>query len=1105
MSEPHFQKSYQRLNNAQKKAVDTIEGPVLVVAGPGSGKTEILSLRVANILQKKDVYASNILCLTFTDSASVNMRKRLAKIIESEAYHVNIHTFHNFCVDVIQRYPEYFYDGALFEPADEVVQREVLEEIFQQMSHDNPIQSTHPDHGFVYLDHAKDAIGYIKSGGLTPDEFHSVLDHNKHIIDSVEERIDAIFSKRVSQGLLDEIDSFIDELTQIDTNKMPVPHLRPLHEVLALSLEESLTQAENEESTKPITAWKQDHTLKSDGKRILKAADYQNKLYSLADVYEQYSTLMYERGYYDFDDMLLDVIQEVENNKTLKAQLQEQYQYIHVDEFQDTNDAQMRLLLLLADTPLESNQPNVMAVGDDDQAIYKFQGAEISNILNFKHRFSDTEVITMTDNYRSTQDILDSARSVITQGKERLEEMMDDMQKDLSAALHEETGTVEEHVYPTATHQYHGIAKQIRAQIDDGADPSEIAVIGRRHTDLKSLVPYLQESNIPITYERQQNVFEEPHIHQLVVMAKFVHSLGQKDKETADEYLPEILSFPFWELDRRIVWKISLASDKEQKRWLEVMLEHTNQQINQIAEFFLECGQRARNEPVEYILDTLVGAHIETSKHDTNKNIPPSRTQTDDDFVSPFKEFYFSKEQFEEHKSEYLRFLSSLKTFISAVREYRRGSMLKLADLIDFIETHENNDLPVKDTSPFVNADDAVELMTAHKAKGREFERVYVISSQERIWAGRSYGSYLPLPLNMPFAPPGNTTDDQLRLFYVAMTRAKKQLYLNRFQFEDDGGEALPVQFLTEIDVPQEEYTRDDMPSVSALLETTVPNTHTPPFVKEEKALLSPLVEDYQLSVTHLTNFLDVTEGGPQHFLQQNLLRFPQPMPVAARYGSVIHKTLKQVYLSLKDTNRRPPVESVIDWFRTELSKQRLSERDKKHFQKRGGDALQLFYEHKKDTFAQDHFAEFNFRQEGVRVEGADITGKIDKMVPNEKTMQVHDFKTGSVLKEWNDRVKKSWRYKNQLIFYKLLVDNSKTFGDEYTVDTGVLEFVEPQDGTLHELSLSITAAQTKRMKSLINIVYDHITDLSFPAVDQYEESIDGIRAFADDLIKEAK
>ncbi|PSO46709.1 MAG: hypothetical protein BRC24_00565, partial [Parcubacteria group bacterium SW_4_46_8] len=444
----------------------------------------------------------------------------------------------------------------------------------------------------------------------------------------------------------------------------------------------------------------------------------------------------------------------------LKAQLQEQYQYIHVDEFQDTNDAQMRLLLLLADTPLEPDQPNVMAVGDDDQAIYKFQGAEISNILNFKHRFSDTEVITMTDNYRSTQDILDSARSVITQGKERLEEMMDDMQKDLSAALHEKTGTVEEHVYPTATHQYHGIAKQIRAQIDDGADPSEIAVIGRRHTDLKSLVPYLQELDIPVTYERQQNVFEEPHIHQLIVMAKFVHSLAQKNKQEADEYLPEILSFEFWELDRRTIWEISLEADTKKKRWLEVMLDHTNQQINQIAEFFLECGQRARNEPVEYILDTLVGAHIETSKHDTNKNIPPSRTQTDDGFVSPFKEFYFSKEQFEEHKSQYLRFLSSLKTFINAVREYRRGSMLKLADLIDFIETHENNDLPVKDTSPFVNADDAVELLTAHKAKGREFERVYVLSCQERIWAGRSYGSYLPLPLNMPFAPPGNTTDD---------------------------------------------------------------------------------------------------------------------------------------------------------------------------------------------------------------------------------------------------------------------------------------------------------------------------------------------------------
>jgi DNA helicase-2/ATP-dependent DNA helicase PcrA len=115
-----FQKAYNGLNSEQKRAVDTLEGPVLVVAGPGSGKTQILSLRVANILKETDARPSTILCLTFTDSAAANMRERLAKMIGREAYKVTIATFHSFCTDVIGKFPEYFYDGASFMPADEL-------------------------------------------------------------------------------------------------------------------------------------------------------------------------------------------------------------------------------------------------------------------------------------------------------------------------------------------------------------------------------------------------------------------------------------------------------------------------------------------------------------------------------------------------------------------------------------------------------------------------------------------------------------------------------------------------------------------------------------------------------------------------------------------------------------------------------------------------------------------------------------------------------------------------------------------------------------------------------------------------------------------------
>ncbi|HET8574566.1 MAG TPA: UvrD-helicase domain-containing protein, partial [Candidatus Paceibacterota bacterium] len=132
-----FQAEYRALNPRQKEAVDAIDGPVLVVAGPGSGKTKVLTVRAANILAQTDARPSNILCLTFTESAAMNMKKRLADMIGKEAYGVAIHTFHSFGVDVIEKYPEFFYGGASFYPADELVQMEVLEGIHETLRYDD--------------------------------------------------------------------------------------------------------------------------------------------------------------------------------------------------------------------------------------------------------------------------------------------------------------------------------------------------------------------------------------------------------------------------------------------------------------------------------------------------------------------------------------------------------------------------------------------------------------------------------------------------------------------------------------------------------------------------------------------------------------------------------------------------------------------------------------------------------------------------------------------------------------------------------------------------------------------------------------------------------
>ena len=176
---PTFEERYKALNSAQRHAVDSTDGPVMVVAGPGSGKTELLSLRVGNILKRGTAKASSILCLTFTETAARNMRERLEDLIGADAYRVAIYTFHGFCTDIIGRYPEYFFEATHFRPASDLVQSEILETIFKDLPHKHILAGFHQERGYAYLKECQTRIKDIKKGGLTPLRFREILEENE--------------------------------------------------------------------------------------------------------------------------------------------------------------------------------------------------------------------------------------------------------------------------------------------------------------------------------------------------------------------------------------------------------------------------------------------------------------------------------------------------------------------------------------------------------------------------------------------------------------------------------------------------------------------------------------------------------------------------------------------------------------------------------------------------------------------------------------------------------------------------------------------------------------------------------------------------------------
>ena len=1127
-----YKARYDALNAEQKKAVDAIEGPVLVVAGPGSGKTEILGLRVGNILRQTDVRASNILCLTFTDSAAANMRERLASLIGPEAYHVAIYTFHSFATEIIRRYPEYFYGGAFFSPADPITQIDVVEEILLALPHSDPLSSQHPEQGFVYSRDIRDAIQHLKRNGTTPPEFSKIVAENDAEFAKINEILQSTFPERISMKEIGAIKEVAAKLAQVGGKSGG-----PLAERLAASLARAIERAEEIDKTEPLTAWKADYLKKDDEKKtIVRDAAYSEKLASLGNIYAEYRRLMFERGFYDFDDMLIDLRFALERNPALRYEIQEQFQYILIDEFQDTNAAQMKIVSLITDASVNEGRPNVMAVGDDDQAVYKFQGAEISNILDFQKLYKDPTVITMTGNYRSTQGILDAARSVIIQGEDRLENRIKGMDKSLKSLVARADTTGEKmkedlvhHSFPTQAHEYTWVAKKVCSLIDAGQSPDTIALITRYHSELVAIVPYLKSAGVPIRYEREQNVFEEPHIRELIVMARYIAISLDGDISTAESLLPAILSFPFWGIARESIWKVSVEARKQHIPWLDAMKDSDDVKMKTVRAFLLEISSAALSEPLEKILDQLIGAHIplvqEEDEDDETSSMDYMVSRSGDGgFESPFREFYFSRKNFESKRAEYLAFLSSLRVFVSALREFKKGKPLGIRDLVEFIDLYEKNNLDLHDRSPFANAEKAVTLMTAHKAKGLEYDTVFILSCQEDVWAPRNKGSKLPFPMNLRIAPAGDTLDDKLRLFYVALTRAKRALYLTSYDTDEKGNPSPKAGFLLNVPQLAGGNAKDpvEVPDTHDVLTAEWLAYHTPPFFGEEKALLQSLIEGYAMSVTHLNNFLDVTRGGPQYFLEQNLLRFPQAKTPSSTYGSVIHATLNHIYAVVRSGKALPTEDEVLSWFETGLRRERLAPTDTNLYLDRGRKALAVFYKAKKDTFKADDRIQVSFAAQGVALGGdtsdpdtkpVHLTGEIDKMVfakgdDGENTGEaiVHDWKTGKASVSWqgkDDYEKRKLRnYVRQLHFYKILTEGSRDFS-KYEVKRGILEFVEaPRAGApLVDLECEMTGAQTERLKKLIVAVFAKISSLDFPDISKYDKTTKGIEAFEEDLL----
>lgn len=1082
----------------QKQAVDTTEGPLMVVAGPGTGKTELLSVRAANILKKTDVMPENILCLTYTESGVSAMRKRLSEIIGPAAYKIAIHTFHSFSTEVINHNQKFFYSGANFRPADELNRYEIMKSIFSKLGPNHPLAGQ-MNGEYIYLKDAISVISELKTSGLTSQELTGVIEANELALKEAEATLALIFASGIKKTTAEALSSVIDQIDGLVT-PLSIPGVPPIAEVMGDSLRIAVNQAQETNSTKPITVWRNSWMKKDDKANfVLKSRERQTKLHAISGIYDKYKTSMQEARLFDFDDMILDTVHALETKPELRFNLQEKYLYLMVDEFQDTNLAQMRILLSLVDNEVNEGRPNLMVVGDDDQAIYGFQGATVGNIHNFIEKFPDAPRVVLTDNYRSTKDILEKSRSVIILGEERLEKLLPDINKSLTAkkqVTENYTGT-ELIELSSSSYERSFIVEDIKKRLEAGQPAGSIAVLARRHHELVDLLPYFIEAGIKVNYERRDNVLELESIQLIEKTAELLIALLDGHHDKAEGMLPEILAHPSFDIDPITFWKLSVKAQKERKSWMEIMPDLP--ELAPIHSWLVEQSKSAAHTPLERMCDIIIG---------TPESLPEGAR-----FTSPFYNYFFTANKLTDNPLDYLIHLDGLIAIRSRLREHYPEDTPTIRTLLNFIKLQREFGGTITSIQPAsTNSVNTVNLMTAHSSKGLEFDTVYISGVTDSAWGekARSRSRKISYPENLPLQPPGERIDDRLRLFYVAMTRAQKDLIITYSVSDNNGKNQLVASFLSgqewgpkTIDLPESTTVTTKEANLNWYKNLIKPVT------LPMKELLLPRLENYRLSATHLTSFLDITRGGPEGFIINNLLRFPQAPTAITSYGSAIHSTLQQAHAYTVATNEQRSREDILKDFETALSEHHLLADEFKHFLERGNQALSTYIDGGHGRFTPHQKTELGFAGQGVIVGQAKLTGILDVVDLEKDSLSITDYKTGKAVYDWKGKSQyekiKLHHYRMQLLFYSILTKGSRDFS-RYSVSESSIQFVEPtKSGDIIKLTASFTREEEERLRKLINIVWGHITSLDMPDTSNFEPTYKGMLAFEDYLIDQAQ
>ena len=1068
------------LNPAQKEAVETIEGPVMVLAGPGSGKTQLLTSRVANILKSTDSSADNILCLTFTESTVLTMRQRLLNLIGQDAYKVKIMTFHAFCNDIIQNNYYYFDQFNLFQVADEITTFEIIENIKDQLGYNFKIKNrTHRDIISLILG--------LKQELITPDDLELIIKNDTDFMSqinlsliSLSPKIQRISSK--TAGL------FMELLNSIKQSNYQ-PHFKDysLKQSLIDDLSSALEQFEETKKTATITQFK-NKWLKKDQNYNYILSDLNNylSLTEIVEIYRRYQVALKSKKLLDYPDLILTVINTLTTEKDLLYNLQEQFQYILVDEFQDTNQSQYKIIELLADNPVNNNRPNILIVGDDDQAIFSFQGANYSHMVKFYQTYDQVKLINLTTNYRSDQAIVKFSQHLVVNITDRVTNFLSHITKKLEAH-NQQKGLIDRQVFQTKTDQLDYIAKLCHQLINqDKHQASEIAIIAPKHALLKELIPFLKKNDLNINYDKRDNILEDPLINYLITGCRLIDSLTRDNQFIqTDQLWSQFLSSQFLTIDPIKIWSIAEQAMNQRISWTKLIIE--DPELNQVGKFVIGLSQQTNFYSIEEILDFLIGL------------------QPLNDYQSPFYQFYFAQAK---DLTFYNLLLSNLVTLKKSLTDYQKnsGKILLLADFIRYIDLVQDSQEVLLNNDAHFDHQDAISLLTVHKAKGQEYNIVILFNLTDQVWGQSTKNNHgIKLPQVLEFINYKDSLNEKIRALYVSITRAKSQLYL--FSSAEQDGLAILQESLTEQGLnsplikPPDEFIAINPHQAQPLSNAEQINSWQRNHLdatssSKNRLFLLDRLQTYQLSPTNLNSFVDTQYGGPQNFFIENILRLPKTIDEKLAYGNAMHGVLNQLSQSINHDQENSFDQSVkiLNEF---LKKQRISPHSIALLQERGQRTLQIFYQEHLDQLHQKHLSEVSFKRQGITNGPALLTGQVDRIDIDEPNHIIHliDYKTS------RSSTSIKYNYRKQLYFYIYLLQQSKEYKN-WQIKASLL-FLEPDENNhLPILDLNFKDKEYQQVLSLMPIVWQKIFDLDFPEISQYAKNEAGTKQFENDLIK---